>query len=100
MKKYRLNYYYYKRPKPRYALELIVTYGEMPTNLNKEEAVSILGSLESFIQDFQYKIRNSMNTLRMTHAIERSESRIMIRTRVSRRPVLEFFLEEYETEHC
>lgn len=96
MKKYRINYYYHKRPKPRYALELIVAYGEMPTNLDREDASIILSALESFVKFFQYKIRNSINILGVTHNIERTDTRIMIRTR-NDRPVLSFFIEEYET---
>lgn len=96
MKKYRLNYYFHKKPKPVYALALVVDYGKMPDGLDKDDMELVLSALEFYITGFSYKIRNSIQILGITHKVERTGNRIMIKT-LGGRLVLSFFAEEYET---
>jgi len=95
MGKYRIERKFVKKPIPKYALEVSGYYHKrFPIkSLTQEKAKEEMDIIERYLKSFVYIVRNSKNTLGITHKIERTDNRITVYT-VYNKPVITFWIEE------
>lgn len=95
MGKYRIERKFVKKPIPKYALEVSGYYHKrFPIkSLTQEKAKEEMDIIERYLKSFVYIVRNSKNTLGITHKIERTDNRITVYT-VYDKPVITFWIEE------
>lgn len=95
MKKYRIERKFIKKPVPAYALMVSGYYHKrFPIkSLTQQEAKEEMDIIERYLNNFVYIVRNSKNTLGVTHKIERTDNRITVYT-VYNKPVITFWIEE------
>ena len=84
---------YHKRPVPDYILYFVVQYGDLTENISKTDAQILLRSIKYSLEKFQYKRRNSMETLGVTHSIQMTDTELTIYT-IHGTPVMTFKIEK------
>lgn len=95
MEKYRIERKFIKRPVPAYALMISGYYHKrFPIkSLTRQEAREEMDIIERYLNEFVYIVRNSKNTLGVTHMIKRTDNRITAYT-IKDKPVITFWIEE------
>jgi hypothetical protein len=95
MGKYRIEREFIKKPVPKYALEISgYYYKRFPIkSLTQWEAKEEMNIIERYLNNFVYIVRNSKNTLGVTHKIERTDNRITVYNHYNT-PIITFWIEE------
>lgn len=92
-----MNYYikkiYHKNPIPAYILDFVATFGGMPDNISLDDAKIFLRTLKYSLECHQYKRRNAIETLGISHSIQITEHEITVYT-INGKPVVTFKIEK------
>lgn len=89
---YYIKKIYHKRPVPAYILHFVVTFC-FPDNMDKADAQMYLRGLKASLECHQYKRRNAIETLGITHSIQMTYTEITVYT-IHGTPVVTFKIEK------
>lgn len=90
---YYINKIYHKHPVPAYILHFVVQYGEFAKNISKTDAQMLLRTIKYGLEEFQYKRRNKMELLSVTHSIQMTDTELTVYT-IHGTPVMTFKIEK------
>lgn len=94
---YYIKKIYHKRPVPAYILHFVEQYGEFAKNISKADAQMFLRTIKYGLEEFQYKRRNAMETLGVTHIIQMCDTEITVYT-IHGKPVVSFKVEKIKED--
>lgn len=92
---YYIKKIYHKRPIPDYILNFVVQFGAFTQNISKTDAQMLLRTIKYSLEKFQYKRRNTMELLSVTHSIQMTDTEITVYT-IHGKPVVSFKIEKSE----
>lgn len=90
---YYIKKIYHKRPVPAYILNFVVQFGEFTQNISKTDAQMLLRTIKYEMDGYQYKRRNKMELLSVTHSIQMTDTELTVYT-IHGTPVMTFKIEK------